>query len=132
MEGLSAFLKRAVFNIGEGRDAVLSSAKDKMKLAAELVSKGATMLAEPCPQDGGIQVRFRGKVYCASHDNLSGITRTTAVTFEGVTAQLREVLLARLNETTSELGAEKSLAKQEQLVALAARYFELLQKLPQK
>ncbi|MDG6981492.1 MAG: hypothetical protein JRN51_10335 [Nitrososphaerota archaeon] len=110
----------------------MSSAKDRMKLAAELVSKGATMLAEPCPEDSGIQVRFRGKVYCASHDDLSGITRTAAVTLEVVTAQLREVLLGRLNETTSELGAERNLAKQEQLVELAAKYVELLQKLPQK
>jgi len=34
------------------------SSKDRMRLAAELVSKGATMLAEPCPKDGGIQVRY--------------------------------------------------------------------------
>lgn len=103
-----------------------------MKLAAELVSKGATMLADPCPQDGGIQVRYRGKVYCTAHDDLSAITKTAAVTYDGVTAQMREVILARLSETTAALGAEKDLAKQEQLVALVARYFDLLQKLPQK
>ena len=103
-----------------------------MKLAAELVSKGAAMLADPCPHDGGVQVRYRGKVYCTTHDDLSGITRAAAVTYDGVTAQMREVILARLSETTSALGTEKDPAKQEQLVALAAKYFELLQKLPQK
>lgn len=110
----------------------MSGAKERMKLAAELVSKGATMLADPCPQDGGIQVRYRGKVYCATHDDLAGLTRATAVTYEGVTAQMREVILARLSETTAALGTEKDPAKQEQLVTLAAKYFELLQKLPQK
>jgi UPF0148 protein len=103
-----------------------------MKIAAELVSRGATMLAEPCPRDGGIQVRYRGKVYCATHDDLSSITTATAVTYEGVTAQMREVILARLNEVTAALGTEKDPGKQEQLVTLAARYFELLQKIPQK
>ena len=103
-----------------------------MKLAAELVSRGATMMAEPCPRDGGIQVRYRGKVYCTTHDDLSGVTTSAAVSFETVVAQMREVLLARLNETTAALGIEKDPAKQEQLVSLASKYFELLEKLPQK
>ena len=90
------------------------------------------MLADPCPRDGGIQVRYRGKVYCATHDDLSSITTATVVTYEGVAAQMREVVLARLNETTAALGTEKDIGKQEQLVTLAAKYLELLQKLPQK
>jgi UPF0148 protein len=103
-----------------------------MKLAAELVSKGATMLAEPCPQDGGIQVRYRGKVYCTVHDDLSSITMAEAISYDTVVAQLREILLAKLNETTSALGTEKDVAKQDHLVSLAAKYFDLLQKLPRK
>ena len=99
-----------------------------MRLAADLVSKGATMLAEPCPRDGGIQVRYHGKTYCASHDDLSSIKATTAISLETVTAQLREVLLTKLNETTAALGTERDAARQDQLVSLAAKYFELLQK----
>jgi len=108
------------------------ASKDRMRLAAELVSRGATMLAEPCPKDGGIQVRYRGKVYCTTHDDLSSMTMAAAISFDTVAAQLREVLLAKLNETTAALGSEKDAAKQEQLVSLAAKYFELLQKLPSK
>ena len=104
------------------------SSRDRMRLAAELVSKGATLLAEPCPRDGGIQVRYRGRVYCTSHDDLSSITVATAVSLETVTAQLREVLLTKLNETTAALGTEKDPARQDQLVSLAAKFFELLQK----
>jgi UPF0148 protein len=110
----------------------VSGAKDRMRLAAELVSRGATMLAEPCPSDGGIQVRYRGKVYCASHDDLSSIVASSALSYDTVVAQMREVLLARLNETTAALGTERDPAKQDQLVSLASKYFELLQKLPQK
>lgn len=108
------------------------ASRNKMKLAAELVSRGATVLAEPCPQDGGIQVRYRGKIYCTSHDDLSSIMTVATVSFDTVVAHMRDVLLARLNETITALGAEKDVAKQEQLVSLAARYFELLQKIPQK
>ncbi len=103
-----------------------------MKLAAELVSKGAAMLADPCPQCGGIQVRYHGKVYCTSHDDLSSLTKAATVSYDTVVAQMREVLLARLNETAATLGSEKDAARQDQLVSLAIKYFELLQKLPQK
>jgi UPF0148 protein len=112
--------------------AMSGSSKDKMKLAAELVSKGATMLAEPCPKDGGIQVRYRGKIYCTTHDDLSSITTTSALSYDSVVAQLREVLLVRLNESAAALDVEKDVTKQDQLVTLASKYFELLQKLPQK
>lgn len=106
--------------------------KEKVKLAAELVSRGGTMLADPCPQCGGIQVRYRGKVYCTNHDDLAAITKAAAVSYDTVVAQMREVILTRLNEATSALGIEKDLARQEELVILVTRYFELLQKLPQK
>ena len=108
------------------------SSRDRMKLAAELVSRGASMLAEPCPKDGGIQVRYRGKVYCTIHDDLTSITMASAVSYDAVVGQLREVLLSRLNEVTAALGTESDLAKQDQLVSLASKYFELLQRLPQK
>ena len=103
-----------------------------MKLAAELVSKGATMLADPCPRDGGVQVRYRGKVYCTVHDDLSATAGATTVTREGVMAQMREVLLERLSEVVVALRQEKDVARQEQLVELASHCFELLEKLPQK
>jgi UPF0148 protein len=110
----------------------LSAPKDRMKMAAELVSKGAAMLAEPCPLDGGIQVRYRGKVYCTVHDDLSSIAMSSAVSFDTVVAEMREVLLNRLNEAATKLGVEKDDEKQDQLVSLMTKYFELLQKLPQK
>jgi UPF0148 protein len=108
------------------------SAKDNMKLAAELVSRGATMLSEPCPQCGGIQVRYHGKVYCTSHEDLSTVGMPEVLSMETVVPRLREVLLSRLNEAAAALAAEKDTARQDQLVSLMAKYFELLQKLPAK
>ena len=122
----------AVFNTNHGTGAALSepSSKDRMKLAASLMSRGGTMLADPCPQDGGIQVKYRGKVYCTVHDDLSLVTKTTPVTYDAVVVQMRDVLVMRLNEATTALAAEKDLERQERLVSLAAKYLEVLQKLP--
>ena len=109
-----------------------ASSKDRMKLAADLVSRGATMLGEPCPKCGGIQVRYRGKVYCTSHDDLSGVTAGPTLSQEGVETQMRDVLLARLNDAAGALASEKERDKQKQLVELMAECYGLLQKLPQK
>ena len=106
--------------------------KDRMRLAAELVSKGATMLGEPCPQCGGIQVRYRGKVHCTNHEDLSSVATSETVSLETVAARMRDVLLAKLNEAAESLGAEKDSTKQDQIVSLMAKYFDLLEKLPQK
>jgi UPF0148 protein len=108
------------------------SAKDKMKLAAELVSRGATMMSEPCPQCGGIQVRYRGKVYCTSHEDLSTVGTPEVVSVETVVPRVREALLTRLNEAAAALSTENDAARQDQLVSLMTKCFELLQKLPQK
>ena len=121
----------AVFNTHAGAgDALGGTSKDRMKLAAELVSRGGTMLADPCPQDGGIQVRYRGRIYCVLHDDLSLISRATPVTYDTVVVLMRDVLVARLNETTAALAVEKDMDRQERLVSLAAKYLEVLQKLP--
>ncbi|MBI3840367.1 MAG: hypothetical protein HY297_00165 [Thaumarchaeota archaeon] len=104
--------------------------KDKMKLAVQLVRRGATMLGEPCPKCGGIQVKYEGKVYCTSHEDLSSVITSDRMSFDTVVAGMREVLLSKLNEASASLGAEKDSAKQDQVVSLMAKYFELLSKLP--
>lgn len=107
-------------------------ANDKMKVTAELMRRGATMLAEPCPTCGGIQVKYNGRVICTSHDDLSGILTTEELSYEALAAELRQVLLAKLSEMTGLLQREKGRQEQEVLVTLMAKYVDLLQKLPQK
>jgi UPF0148 protein len=106
--------------------------KEGMKLAAELVRRGATILGEPCPECGGIQVRYRGKVICASHEDLSPILRVEGVSYETVVAEMRELLVLKLDESVSLLERERDLAAQDRLVSLMAKYFDLLQKMPRK
>ena len=108
------------------------SGRVKLKLAADLVSRGATMLSEPCPKCGGIQVKYHGKVYCTSHDDLSTVGSSETMSVESVVVRMREVLLARLNEAAASLATEKDMGEQERLVALMTACFRLLQELPEK
>ena len=103
-----------------------------MKVAAELVRKGAVMLAEPCQRCGGMQLRYHGKVYCTSHEDLGPLLTEEPVSYEAVVVSARGLLLSKLNEAAVLLEKEKDLTKQEQLISLMTKYFDLLQKMPQK
>jgi UPF0148 protein len=102
--------------------------KDKMKVTAELVRKGATMLAEPCQQCGGIQIRYRGKTYCTNHEDLAPLLASQPVSYESVVANMREQLLAKLGESVALLEKEKDPVKQDQIVSVMTKYFDLLQR----
>jgi UPF0148 protein len=114
------------------RQVMSRPSRNRVKVAADLVSKGATVLGEPCPQCGGIQVRFHGRVYCTNHEDLSNVATLQTVSSEGVMQQMREVLLAQLSDASTALKTEKDDVRREQLVTLMAKCFELLQKLPEK
>lgn len=102
--------------------------KDKMKVSVELVRRGATMLAEPCQRCGGIQVRYRGKTYCTSHEDLAPLLVAQVVSYDSTVANMRELLLSKLNEAIALLEKEQDAAKQDQLVSLITKYFDLLRK----
>lgn len=106
--------------------------RDRMKLTVELVKKGATILGEPCQTCGGVQVKYRGMTYCTGHDNLSSVLSEEEISFDSVVASLKHLLLSKLTETIGLLEKEKDQAKQDQLLSLMTKYFDLLQKLPQK
>jgi len=106
--------------------------KDKMKVAVELVRKGATMLGEPCAKCGGIKVSYHGRVYCTGHEDLSSVVAAETVSMDTVLAGVKEVILSKLNEAASSLGQESDRVKQEQLVSLMTKYYDLLEKLSQR
>lgn len=131
--GISVFRRGpALIEVENAANALPGTPRVKMKLAAEMVKRGAAVLGQPCPQCGGIQVRYLGKVYCTGHEDLSSVLKVEAVQFDTVAANLREVLLAKLNEAAGLLEKEKDGTKQDQLASLMAKYLDLLQKLPQK
>ena len=109
-----------------------ASNKDRMRLAVELVRKGGTMLGEPCSKCGGVRVSYHGKVYCTGHEDLSVVVPAETVPADTVMTNLKDVLLLKLNETATLLRQEVDTNKQEQLVSLLTKYYDLLEKLVQK
>ena len=101
-----------------------------MKLTVDLVRKGATILGEPCQTCGGVQIRYHGKTFCTSHDDLSAVQMEQDVSYDSVVASLRQLLLSKLAESARLLEKEDDGAKQDALVSLMTKYFDLLQKLP--
>ncbi|MGA2664384.1 MAG: Sjogren's syndrome/scleroderma autoantigen 1 family protein [Nitrososphaerales archaeon] len=107
----------------------MSKSREKMQLTVELMRRGAVMLKEPCPLDNGVQMRYKGKVYCTTHDDLDAALSTKEVTFSDVATNVRDLLLAKLKESSALLENEKDLQKEEQLVTLMAKCVDLLNKL---
>ena len=131
--GIKCFSSQTVFyRWGSPGGAVSKGGAGKMKVAVQLVRRGATVLGEPCPKCGGLQVRFHGKVYCTSHEDLSRLLTAETLSVENVTSGMREVLLSKLAEVTAALEIEKDPAKQEEFVGLMTKCFDLLQRTSQK
>src|ERR1035438_981119 len=107
----------------------MSKSREKMQLTVELMRRGAVMLKEPCSLDNGVKMRFRGKVYCTTHDDLDAALSAKEITFGDVAATMRDLLLTKLKENMALLESEKDTQKQEQIVSLMAKSVDLLNKL---
>lgn len=100
-----------------------------MQLTVELMRRGAVMLKEPCPVDNGVQMRYKGKVYCTTHDDLEAALSAKEITFGDVSVTMRDMLLIKLREYMALLENEKDTQKQDQIVSLMAKCVDLLNKL---
>ena len=106
-----------------------NSAAAKTKTTVELMQKGAVMIREPCPICNGVQLRYKGKVYCTNHDDLSTALQAKELLFPDVAEDLRNMLLVKLKESMSLLENERDSDKLDRLIALMTKYVELLRKL---
>ncbi len=104
-------------------------AKDRMQLTVELIKKGAVMMKEPCPVCNGVQVRYRDKVYCTNHDDLSPALNVAEVTVGDVLGSLREITLTKLRQVALMLDKEEDVGKQAELASLILRYVGLLKEI---
>jgi len=100
-----------------------------MQLTVELMRRGAIMMKEPCPLDNGVQLRYKGKVYCTTHDDLDSALTTKEVTFPDIAGSLRDLILLKLKENATLLENEKDAQKQKEIVALITDCVDLLNKL---
>jgi UPF0148 protein len=107
----------------------LSTTAAKTKTTVELMRKGAVMMKEPCPVCNGVQLRYKGRVYCTNHDDLSVALQAREILFPDVAEDLKNLLLVKLKESMSLLENEKDEEKLGGLVSLMTAYVELLRKL---
>jgi UPF0148 protein len=107
----------------------MSKSREKMQLTVELMRRGAVMLKEPCPIDNGVQVRYKGKIYCTTHDDLDTALSSKEVTYADVASSLRDLVLVKLKENAALLENEKDMKKQDEIVSLLAKCVDLLNKL---
>jgi UPF0148 protein len=101
----------------------------KTKATVELMRKGAVMIREPCSVCNGVQLRYKGKVYCTNHDDLAVALQSKEILFPDVAEDLKNVLLVKLKESMSLLENERDAEMLEKLVILMTGYVELIRKL---
>jgi UPF0148 protein len=107
----------------------LSTTAAKTKTTVELMRRGAVMIKEPCPVCNGVQLRYKGRVYCTNHDDLSVALQAKEILFPDVSEDLKNLLLVKLKESMSLLENERDSEKLDRLVSLMTKYVELLRKL---
>ena len=59
----------------------MSTTAAKTKTTVELMRKGAVMIKEPCPVCNGVQLRYKGRVYCTNHDDLTVALQAKEILF---------------------------------------------------
>src|SRR3984893_1052463 len=91
--------------------------------------RGAVMIKEPCQVCNGVQLRYKGRVYCTNHDDLSVALQAREILFPDVAEDLKNLLLVKLKESMSLLENERDSEKLDRLVSLMSKYVELLRKL---
>lgn len=87
------------------------------------------MLKEPCPTCNGVQIKFKGKVYCTNHDDLEDVLSAKEVSYSEVSADLRSIVLVKVKQVMTQLENESNLQTQDELVSLMIKYMELLKTL---
>ena len=128
--------------------------KQRIVSSADLLKRGASLLGEACPRCGGVQVKFKGNVYCLNEDDLSellstGTTQTgtpnSNATGSGSnlssesakvetkrsssSEQVRSILEEKLKKLSKQLDESNDIEEQTKLLELISKYVDTLNKL---
>lgn len=101
---------------------------DKMRIAAEVMKRGGSLLGEPCKVCGGVLVRYKDKVFCIVHEDVEKILEEPEFNPETMKSKLKEILLDKINYVATILKKEEDTQLQLKYTELLIRYFELLDK----
>ena len=119
----SKFLQRIL-------DDILMS-QDLRKKAVELLLKGATLLAEPCPYCKGVRVMMDGNALCVNCGKEPDSTKTVEESpkVEQKSNPILDSMNKKLEELAKELEAEKDHEKQQLILKSINALLETVQKL---
>lgn len=100
------------------------------KKAAEMLLKGATLLAEPCPYCKGVRVMKDGNAFCVSCGKQPDAEKMSHVSgTPNPTGSVLETLGKKLEQLTKELEVESDHEKQQQILKSMNALIETMQKL---
>lgn len=102
---------------------------DLRKKAAEMLLKGATLLAEPCPYCKGVRVMKDGNALCVSCGKEPDKTVPEVIPVEQKSSPVLDSLNKKLEELAKELEAEKDLERQQQILKSINSLLETVQKM---
>jgi uncharacterized Zn finger protein (UPF0148 family) len=136
-----------------------SEANNKQRIvsSADLLRKGASLLGEACPRCGGVQVKFKGNVYCLNEDDLSellsrgttqnnqtgtpisnvadsghklhSVSTKMEVKKSSSSEQVRSILEEKLKKLSKQLDESNDIEEQTKLLELISKYVDTLNKL---
>ena len=102
--------------------------KQGFDTAVDLLRKGATLLKEPCPKCGGVQVRYKERTFCVNCGNILEAVKIKTPPIADVILRTRDSVLMKLQETSNILKDEKDTLKQTELATLILKYLEIIEK----
>lgn len=102
--------------------------QDVRKKAAEMLLKGATLLAEPCPYCKGVRVMKDGNALCVSCGKEPDQTVIEPQKTDQKTSPLVDSLNKKLEDLAKQLESEKDLERQQQILKSINLLLETIQK----
>ena len=104
------------------------SSHKNLVTASDILRRGATLLADPCPKCQGVQIKYRDKVTCINCGDLMSMSTTDSIKPESVRQNLRELAQEKMIGLSDLLRKESSLENQKSLLELIMLYLELYEK----
>ena len=110
---------------------------DLTKKAVEMLLKGASLLAEPCPYCKGVRVLKDGNAFCVScgkepEKKEIDTLHENEYTEKSNDSNYLEILENKLNSLSKELELEKNYEKQQEILKLINSLADIINKLQKK
>ena len=108
----------------------------RIKSAASFILKGGTLTREPCPNCGGVQVRFEGKVTCINcgNESVERDGKTTKTINDSIRKQSKGLETAallieeKIGNLAAEIKNETDVSAQKQMAELLEIFLRILEK----